>query len=254
MELNGVRENIEEGNMISHIIRSSANGMSILAVVLLAVATSAIYSQTQKKVPATRTPVSPSTCETALKQLQGEVEELRRQLSLQKTGRTQPSLEKGSLEIEAGLVFQNRAVKPVVREAFYLLKDDPATFILTKENYELAKREAAKEEFTKKIIASKFEEWNLKQATLYNQLFPEYRGVILRLLKDKAAVMSETGFDGRTHIEGVETGNYYLFGVYHYAEASFDYGIYLPNAVIWNLPVTIKSGTNKIILDNKNTI
>jgi len=242
--------------MSGEIIKSIASLVCVFVIGFLVFATPNICSQTQKKGKAAQTPQKgpPSTCETAVIRLQAEVDELRRQLSRQQTEKATPPLETGSIEIEAALVFESRDVKPVVRERFYLLKEDPASLILTKENYELAKREAAKEEFTRRIIASKFEEWNFKQATLYSELFPPYQEAILKILDAKAAAKAETGFDGKLRLDGVPTGTYYLFGVYHYAEAGYDYGFYMPKAVIWNLPVTVKAGLNKIILDNKNTL
>lgn len=215
------------------------------------------YSQkTKKPVSEKSTSVVKSAtpaCELALKQLQKEIEDLRRQVSQYDMEKSKIS-ETASVEIEAALVFQSRDIKPVARETFYLLKEDPASLILTKENYEMEKMEAAKEKLTKDMIASKFEAWNLKQATLYNSFFPVYQNAIVNILKGKAAIIVETGFDGKIKIDSLPIGGYYLFGIYHYGEGRYDFGIYLPQAAIWNLPITVKSGKNKIILDNKNSL
>ena len=98
--------------------KTLAKVVTIFAVFFI-FATSDTYSQIPKKPtvkPISSSPQSSTAaCDTAIKQLKEEIEELRRQVQTLQTDKS------SSIEMEAGLVFHSREVKPVVRETFYLL-------------------------------------------------------------------------------------------------------------------------------------
>jgi len=57
-----------------------------------------------------------------------------------------------------------------------------------------------------------------------------------------AISQTSTGFDGKATFGNVPVGDYFLFGYYTFERQT----------TYWNIPVSIKAGTNKLVLDNNN--
>ncbi|MBX7171354.1 MAG: hypothetical protein K1X72_10375 [Pyrinomonadaceae bacterium] len=156
----------------------------------------------------------------------------------------------GRIEIEAGLVFKNGDIKPVSRLNLLLLKQNPRTFILTEENFNLyyqdkidtAPSPGFRELYKKE---TKFNSWTLFEAVTFAdgsiQTKPYATAVKAAFAVNTVATIT-TGFDGKGIFEGIPIGNYFIFAYYQVGNES----------VIWSIPININSGTNKLILDNNN--
>lgn len=146
----------------------------------------------------------------------------------------------GSLDLEAGLIFNSGDVKPVGRATFYLLKEDPNKIVLTQEhldayNQDMASFSSATETLNK---------WTMYGAVLYmdGHLAPSFAVGVKKSLDAAAVSQTSTGFDGKATFANVPVGNYFLFGYYTFGEQT----------TYWNIPVSISAGTNKLVLDNNN--
>jgi hypothetical protein len=131
--------------------------------------------------------------------------------------------QKGNLSIEAGIIFDSGQVNPVARAEFYLLKASAEEVIQASSNGQTA----------------------LENITL-DLNFPIFKsgGVSRAMTAIEPYIVSSiiTSFQGKATFQPVKTGNYYLFG---FTKAG-------KSAVVWNLQIPIKGGTNSIILDNNN--
>jgi hypothetical protein len=131
--------------------------------------------------------------------------------------------QKGNLSIEAGIIFDSGQVNPVARAGFFLLNADAEEVIQRSSNGQTA----------------------LKDLTL-DITFPGLKsgGVSRAMTAIEPHIVSSTitNFQGKATFQPVKTGNYYLFG---FTKAG-------KSAVVWNLQISIKNGTNSIILDNNN--
>ena len=115
-----------------------------LALLFLLLAFGSIFAQTKRPVApkpkdksAIPTNVSDADKDAKIKELQAEVEELKRQLNEKQEPKDTASPATGSLELEAGLVFNSGDVKPVGRATFYLLKQSADSLIRTRANFDL---------------------------------------------------------------------------------------------------------------------
>lgn len=139
------------------------------------------------------------------------------------TSRKPVTSQKGSLSVEAGIVFTSGDIKPAARVDLFLLDADVET-----------------------ILSDTYgESASLKSITLdLNYPIFETNGVqkALAAIKPHIVASATTDFQGKAKFPSVKAGSYYLFG---FTKAG-------KSAVVWNYGITIKSGTNSIILDNKN--
>jgi hypothetical protein len=148
---------------------------------------------------------------------------------------------KGKIDIEAGVVFKNGDVKPVARTVFYLLKDNAEKVILTQEHLNLFNQEQVR-----KFASSKpktLGQWSMYEAVLYmdGRITPNFAVAAKKSLESSKITSTTTGFDGKATLEEVDAGDYYLFGYYQASDTTY-----------WNIPVSVKAGTNKVILSNDN--
>lgn len=146
--------------------------------------------------------------------------------------------QKGSLSIEAGLVFQSGDVKPVARTTFYLLDADLAQILreagITPPDKPSNNSEATDNDF---IVSFAFAN---RYATL-----EKYQAFLLAAtaaIKPHIIQSITTDFTGKAVFESVPEGAYYLVGVATPAKA----------IVAWNLKVTVKAGQTSITLDQNN--
>jgi hypothetical protein len=123
--------------------------------------------------------------------------------------------QKGNLSIEAGIIFDSGQVNPVARAGFYLLNADAEEVIHLKD-------------ITLDLNFPIFESGGVSRA--------------ITAIEPHIISLATTNFQGKALFQPVKTGNYYLFG---FTKAG-------KSAVVWNLQISIKSGTNSIILDNNN--
>ncbi len=87
-------------------------------------------------------------------------------------------------------------------------------------------------------------DWSLYGAVInWEQAVNPTLNATLKESLAKITVTSETtGFDGKATFTNIPAGNYFLFAFYR------------PNTRgnLWNVPISVKPGINKIILDNNN--
>jgi hypothetical protein len=147
---------------------------------------------------------------------------------------------KGKIELEAGLVFKSGDVKPVARTNFYLLKDNAEKIIVTQEHLNLYNQEIARFGSKPKTL----DKWGMYEAVLYmnGRIAPSFAIAAKKSLESSKVASTTTGFDGKATLEDVDIGDYFLFGDYQIDK----------QATYWNIPVSVKAGTNKVILSNDN--
>jgi hypothetical protein len=151
---------------------------------------------------------------------------------------TTKAVAKGNLQLEAGLLFESGDVKPVGRATFYLLKENAEKLLLTQEHLNIFNQEAR---YKEKSVA----DWGMYSAVISlssDGITPITTTALKKAINDATIASETTGFDGKTTFTNIPTGDYYLFGTYRLNNSS----------TYWNLPVSIKAGANKIILDNNN--
>jgi hypothetical protein len=148
---------------------------------------------------------------------------------------------KGTIELEAGLLFNSGDTKPVVRATFYLLKENPEKIVVTQENLDIYNKDRAGSSIIGRETLSGF---GLLGAALAmdGQLAPNFAIAAKKSLQTSSTASGTTGFDGKATMTSVPTGDYYLFGYYRFGGQT----------IYWNIPVSVKTGVNKIVLDNNN--
>src|ERR1041384_2887815 len=129
--------------------------------------------------------------------------------------------QKGTLSIEAGLVYKNGDVKPVARVEFYLLDTDLKTIL---SEAKITPREGL-DSITTFALALSYP--NLHQDTIDQALVS---------IKSHTVSSITTDFQGKANIPSVKVGTYYLYG---FTKAG-------NSKVLWNLSVSIKSGQNLV--------
>lgn len=228
----------------------------LLFVVLV---TGTLVAQTKK--PAAKTTQQPTATATAdsdkdaqIQALKAEIEELKKQLGPKTpvaTIKPGSAAVTGSLALEAGLVFNSGDVKPVSRLEFFLLKADPEALIRNRETFELFKNDTKAFDakygggFPGLTDQKTFESWSFHEAVLYMgnpEIRPTFAVAATKAIVDNKVASTMTGFDGKGVFENVPVGDYYIFANYKIGKQT----------AIWRVPVTIKAGANKIILDNNN--
>lgn len=158
--------------------------------------------------------------------------------------------QQATVSIEAALVFKSGDVKPVARTEFMLLDKNFET-ILQESDFTSELPEDLKGKISKisplkafALLANATEKaasYSVPTSTGKD----EFR---LALMKATAAVKphtlysTTTDFQGKAEFKEVKAGEYYLFG---YSNAG-------ATVVVWNLKTEVKSGQNKITLDQNN--
>jgi hypothetical protein len=147
---------------------------------------------------------------------------------------------KGNIQLEAGLIYKNGDSKPVARVKVYLIKEDLKNTFLTQEHLDMYNEWATSP--GSKI--NSLDDWSLYGAVInWEQVVNPTLNAVLKESLAKITITSETtGFDGKATFTNIPTGNYFLFAFYR------------PNTQgsLWNVPISVRPGINKIILDNNN--
>jgi hypothetical protein len=148
---------------------------------------------------------------------------------------------KGKIDIEAGVVFKSGDVKPVARNVFYLLKNNAEKVILTQEHLNLFNQDHVRQFASSK--PKTLSQWSMYEAVLYmdGRITPNFATAAKKSLESSKIASTTTGFDGKATLEEVDVGDYYLFGYYNASDTAY-----------WNIPVSVKAGSNKVILGNDN--
>ncbi len=127
----------------------------------------------------------------------------------------------GKVELEAKVADKNGKVTPVEDEKFYLLDKD----------FESILREANLKSIENQTLTNSF-----GLSVLYPDRYGEFNEKALKAINDHVKYDVLTGSSGKAEISNVEPKSYYLFGI-HKVGNGF---------AIWNYPVTIKAGQNKL--------
>lgn len=145
----------------------------------------------------------------------------------------------GSVDLEAGLVFNSGDVKPVGRATFYLLKEDASKIVLTQSHLDAHNVDIGRFGRTETL-----DKWSMYGAVLYmdGSLSPTFALAAKKALDAASVGQTTTGFDGKATFQNVPVGDYFLFGYYKFGKQT----------TYWSLPVTVKVGANKVVLDNDN--
>ena len=129
---------------------------------------------------------------------------------------------KGSLSLEAAIIYKMNGPQPVARVQFYLLDDDLK---------EILRGIAGDSAISKFTLASLHPDTD---ATFYSQA--------LQLIKLHTIQSATTDFSGKAEFQPVKPKVYYIMGVTETRGG----------VAIWNLRTEIKPGKNGVVLDQNN--
>jgi hypothetical protein len=147
----------------------------------------------------------------------------------------------GELSIEAGLVYKSGDVKPVARNDFYLLDGD-AERILQQANIERKGKLRNPNLTNLDAYAAAEACMNIGTECPSFDASWYFHKRAMEVIKPHILQTITTGFDGKAKFEPLPAGDYYVMGV-----MTRDKGF-----VCWNLKVTLKPGTQTVILDQNN--
>jgi hypothetical protein len=158
---------------------------------------------------------------------------------------------KGSLEIEAKIIYNMGGPQPVARQTFYLLDIDP--FSLRADDPQFtAKMDAAKTEDEKKLLTLQSANFLLlKLAVEKKQMKEGSEKAFLGILEiskpfweDHLIQSVQTDFNGQAKFNNLKPGRYWLIGMTE-TRAAFAF---------WNVSVSVGWGENKLLLDQNNSM
>ncbi len=167
------------------------------------------------------------------------------------------SPQRNSLEIEAQVTNKTGEAQPVSKQSFYLLSKDPTTIDESDSKY-VEKRESYKtsQEKTEFVVngamlnavvesAKKIEDGDIvKSPLLYAAAFHAMEGAKpvweLYLVKE---VQTDSG--GKAVFDDIPAGDYWLLAQANIAGTK---------NILWNLKVSLKSGRNELLLNEKNAV
>lgn len=165
---------------------------------------------------------------------------------------------KATINLQAGLVYQQTGPEMLARITFYLLDDDlisilqnagigPSLTELTKEMNEINSKIDASATAENRELAAKI---RIKNPNLRYPLLEILRSTDVDKLGDALRphirTTIKTDFKGGAQIFDFVPGTYYVYG---FAQTHDEYG-----GAAWNLKVEIKAGQNDLILDQSNMV
>lgn len=148
-----------------------------------------------------------------------------------------PAAQAAALNIEAGLVYRSGDSKPVARTEFYLL-DKSAAAIIREAGVKLSDRTSGTEDNSDRGVMFSLG-LNLAYREVSNR---ESYDAAMSAIKQHIIKSFTTDFGGKAVIDGIPQGDYYVFGFYKS----------IKGFVIWNVPVSLKPGSNSLTLDQNN--
>lgn len=152
-----------------------------------------------------------------------------------------PASQKGTLNIEAGLVFKNGDVKPVARTDFFLISE-PLDSVLSNAGLKKEVKEGGRTRLVNEPAEYFNYDYSLAMWKYGSSLYSDSLAKAIQTLKENATATLTTDFSGKSTLQGVKTGNYFLVGI----------GGTERQAVVWNMPIQVTVGTTNVVLDNKN--
>lgn len=138
---------------------------------------------------------------------------------------------KTNLAIEAALIYNYGGVQPVASETFYLL-DESAETILSN---------AKMQKFSSGLSFLDNYAFALQGAGLTTQ-YTNYALKATAAIKSHIALEFSTDLSGKVVVDSPKTGKFWIFGIVKTRGGH----------AIWDYPITIQDGDNKVILDSKN--
>lgn len=145
----------------------------------------------------------------------------------------------GTVSVEAALVYRSGDVKPVARTIFYLLDEDLAK-ILRNAGLKTVGLSASRGDTDYLLLFTYGLAMTYPSNSDYVNFYPLARDAVQSHLKYKAT----TDFKGQAQFEDVKPGSYFVYGVTETVKGF----------ALWNLPVEVKSGNLKVVLDQNNAV
>jgi hypothetical protein len=139
-----------------------------------------------------------------------------------------PPPETGDVEIEAALVYKVGGAQPVARTTFYLLN----------ESFDGVVEEAG----VGMAVESMGAVDSYAFAARHPESHPGYADAVGIILRRHVRFTAKTDFQGKTRFEKIPPGRYWIFGITETRAGHAG----------WNVPVTVKAGSQKVILDGEN--
>lgn len=153
------------------------------------------------------------------------------------TNQPTPAAQSAALNIEAGLVYRSGDSKPVARTEYHLL-DKSAAAVIREAGVKLSNRTGGTEDNSDRGVM-----FSLGLTMAFREVSgSEGYDAAVAALKQHIIKSFTTDFGGKATIDGIPQGDYYVFGFYKSAKGF----------VIWNVPVSLKPGSNSLTLDQNN--
>lgn len=146
--------------------------------------------------------------------------------------------QKGSLDLDTGIVYNMGGAQPVARTEFSLIDAD-AEDILKNAGLSPNDLKAAGPGIAPgggNLVGS------LGFAAKFPDPYGDFLSKATGTIKQHARYSVTTDFAGKAHLDGIEPGTYFIYG---YTETRRGFAL-------WNLKVDIVSGSNALVLDQKN--
>ena len=117
---------------------------------------------------------------------------------------------RGTLDVEAGLVFKTGDTKPVARATFWLLKTNPETLMVNDNLERIWKTDLPGGRGSLNFSSAK---------RLFGSPYaPQFTAAVRQALDGDQVAKMTTGFDGKGQFAPVATGEYFLFGKYSWGK------------------------------------
>lgn len=156
-----------------------------------------------------------------------------------------------TLNIEAALVYKIGDVVPISRTNFYLLNQSAESLVLNDEmrNSFVNEYKQFSSRISPTIADTLLSSPNLIKISAFKEIHkptacPIYSNKALKILTDAASYTNITDFNGKVSFPNVKPGNYFVFAV----------GTTRSGFVFWDLPITIESKSQNLVLDQNNAI
>ena len=155
----------------------------------------------------------------------------------QKPKASQSPVATGQLDIEVGVVMQAGNVKMVARTDFYLVRKSVGALLL--QAYPFANPDRTEDsevvDHCKGLVVVAARGGPIPEDILSHML----------LIKQHTVKAVRTDFGGKASFTGIPRGKYWLFGCYSWGDS---------NHVEWNLPVSLSTGRESVVLDQNNAV
>jgi len=155
---------------------------------------------------------------------------------------TSCSFFKGTLNIEAAIVYKVGGSQPLARVKFYLLDQDLEQIFKEAGDTEDERYNENIKKWEKHKRPFKVDDLITFQNNPY--LFEEEQSRLKSAIAEHIKYTVETDFQGKAQLSNIETGIYYLYGITDTRGGT----------ALWNLRLEIKNGSNSVMLDQNNAL